>query len=301
MGDKTGIAWTDATWNCIRGCSRVSPGCEACYAEVVAGRFSGLDPNGKPLPYHGLVKIGKNGARWNGVVRPVPEHLEDPLRWSKPRRIFVNSMSDVFHEALPVEEIDKIMAVMLLSPRHTFQVLTKRAERMRDYLRDPGLYDRVLRAADPLRDARPELDGIGISDPFKFPAPWIWWGVSVEDQKRADERVPLLLQTPARVRFLSVEPLLGPVDLVQACDPTGYTPPQVQDGVRAELDGLSWVIIGGESGRGARACEVEWFEAIANTCRRAKVACFVKQDGGPRSGMKGRLPGWLWALKEFPA
>lgn len=204
MGTKTGIDWTDATWNPIRGCSKISDGCKHCYAETMAARFCG-----EGLPYHGLIRNG----RWSGDVRLVEPALDAPLRWQKPRRIFVNSMSDLFHEALPEFIIDQVFAVMLLAPRHTFQVLTKRPARMLEYLTYPALYQRVLDAASELRAKRPSLAQVGISDPTKFPPKWIHWGVSVENQQAADERIPLLLQCPAAARWVSMEPLLGAVDL----------------------------------------------------------------------------------------
>jgi protein gp37 len=223
MGDSTGISWTDATWNPVRGCSRVSEGCRNCYAERVAARFSGPGQ-----PYDGLVSIraarpllGDDSrhlssmarAKWNGNVRFIPEHLADPLRWRRPRRIFVNSMSDLFHENLDDDVIDRVFAVMLLAPHHTFQILTKRAARLRSYFDDSELYERVVAAADELRRQWPRLNQIGISNPATNPASWIWIGVSVENQAAADERIPDLLRTPAAVRFLSCEPLLGAIDL----------------------------------------------------------------------------------------
>lgn len=273
MGDKTGISWTDATWNPIRGCSRVSAGCVNCYAEAVARRFKGPG-----LAYEGLVN---NLGRWNGTVRVVEDHMRDPLRWQKPRRIFVNSMSDLFHENLADAEIDRVFAVMLLSPRHTFQVLTKRADRMRRYMTDPALYDRVLRAAGEFRGERPELNQIGIDNPTTCPKPWIWLGVSVEDQKAADERIPDLIATPAKVRFLSCEPLLGPVCLTGAaigdCDD-----PQCGDSTWDHYctlghPKLHWVIGGCESGRNARSCDVGWLRLLRDSCRVAGIPFFLKQ------------------------
>lgn len=295
MADKTGISWTDATWNPIRGCSRISAGCVNCYAERVAGRFSGPG-----MPYEGLVKISRTlpvQRRWNGVVRMVPEHLADPLRWRKPRRIFVNSMSDLFHEGLDDEQIDLVFAAMLLAPRHTFQVLTKRAKRMRAYLEDDGLYERVLGAAEHFRRERPELNQIAISNPTTFPAKWIWLGVSVENQAAADERIPELLATPAAVRFLSCEPLIGPVDLDQPlCESANCGPDEwgiADDGATpwcnehdAERsyghwlhvdDGIDWVIAGCESGPGARPCEVDWLRSLRDQCIGAEVPFFLKQ------------------------
>lgn len=290
---ETSIEWTDQTWNAVRGCARVSPGCESCYAERQAHRFSGAGG-----PYEGLTVLGKHGPRWSGRARFVPEMLDAPLRWKKPVRVFVNSMSDLFHADLADAEIDQVLAVMLLSPRHTFQVLTKRPERMRDYLNDPRLYERVLRAADSIRAQRPGLTSVGISNPTTMPARWIWWGVSAEDQKRADERIPLLLQCPAAVRFVSAEPLLGPVDLSRFMWPmhwhwaaryktpeaalaTGaYAERKRQALVSAHARFLDWVIVGGESGPGARPCDVRWIRSIVEQCAGAGVPVFCKQLGG---------------------
>ncbi len=270
-----GISWTDETWNPIRGCSRVSEGCRHCYAETVAHRFSGP---GKP--YEGLTNAQ---GRWNGTIRVVEAHLRDPLRWQRPRRVFVNSMSDLFHENVSDETIDRIFAVMALAPQHTFQVLTKRPERMRAYVdsraemlvyRDAAEY-----LATPIADALRSVSRAGGHDwpqnaPFavqSWPLPNVWLGVSVEDQATADARIPLLLQTPAAVRFISAEPLLGPVDLAYPCfngaDSFGV------------LEGLHWVIVGGESGAGARPFDVEWARALVRQCKDAGVACFVKQLG----------------------
>ena len=283
MGDRTKIQWCDATWAVSRGCSRVSAGCEACYAERIAHRFSG-----DGLPYAGLTNPS---GRWNGSVRFLLENLDQPLRWKRPRRVFVNSTSDLFHEKLTDEQIDQVFAVMLLAPRHKFQVLTKRPARMREHLLASDRYDRVLRAAGAIRARRPELCSVGISNPALFPAPWIWLGVSVEDQKTADERVPLLLETPAAVRFVSAEPLLGPVDFDRIELPSQYNlSPTVPGRVNAlrrhdaerywqPPSVLDWIIVGGESGPGARPCDVAWIRSIVDQCRDAGVACFAKQLG----------------------
>jgi protein gp37 len=222
--DRTKIEWSDATWNPVRGCSRVSEGCRFCYAEAVAARFSGPG-----MPYEGLARMSSRGPRWTGAVRTVPERLVDPLRWRRPRRVFVNSMSDLFHEALSDAQIDEVFAVMALASSHQFQVLTKRPARMRAYLSALDVAERVARAAMLIRPRRREDDdrvldeistnvlwGARLGGGFeargfhRWPLPQVWVGVSVENQATADERIPLLLETPAAVRFLSVEPLLGP-------------------------------------------------------------------------------------------
>lgn len=263
VSGKTHIQWTDASWNCVIGCSAVSEGCRFCYAERMAHR---LGANPRTPEYKGLTVVRDSGPKWTGKVRCLPERLEDPLRWKKPRMIFVNSMSDLFHEDVPFDFIDKVFAVMALAPQRIFQVLTKRPERMREYFNRPELYDRTLREADTFRaewaNKRP-LARIPISNPATSPLPNVWLGVSAEDQKRAEERIPLLLQTPAAVRFVSLEPLLGPVDL-------SYRP---------RLGKLNWVIVGGESGPGARPMNPKWARDIRDQCKAAGVPFFFKQWG----------------------
>jgi len=268
MAGDSNIEWTDASWNPVRGCTVVSPGCKNCYAAKVAARFSG-----KGLAYEGLAFMHpKAGGQWTGEVRLIEEQLDAPLRWSRPRRIFVNSMSDLFHEALSIETIARVFAVMYLAPKHTFQVLTKRANRMREVLTDPWFYNLVLQAADELRDQRSHLQGVGISDPTKHPAPWVQLGVSVEGPEYL-ERVDQLLYSPAGVRFVSAEPLLAELDLFARLYP--------RIGERPALD---WVIVGGESGQQARPFNIEWARRIVVDCKVAGVACFVKQLGAdPRT------------------
>ncbi|MDE2342737.1 MAG: phage Gp37/Gp68 family protein [Betaproteobacteria bacterium] len=222
MADKTGIEWTNATWNPLRGCSRVSEGCRHCYAEKIAARFSGPG-----MPYEGLAKRVGGEPRWTGTVRLVESALDQPLRWTKPRIIFVNSMSDLFHEKVSDEWIDSIFAVMALAPQHTFQILTKRPERMVKYMKvhERGSYiasSALSRVPGNKMESRPAWN-------MSWPLPNVWLGVSVEDQKTADERIPLLLATPAAKRFISAEPLLGKVDLLgwgaaAALPPTADTP-----------------------------------------------------------------------------
>jgi protein gp37 len=253
MGDKTSIEWTEATWNPIRGCSRVSEGCRNCYAERTAVRQSG-----EGGAYKGLVRSTINGPRWTGEVRFVEEALDLPLRWKAPRRIFVNSMSDLFHENVSVEWMNRIFAVMEASPRHTFQVLTKRARRMEIYVRQRWLRTRP---------------------------PNIQLGVSVEDQPAADERIPLLLQTPAAVRWVSYEPALAAVDfepylwrrlpLDRVSGRALNDAPSAEHGVRL----LDWVVVGGESGPGARPFDLAWARSTIAQCRAAGVPVFVKQLG----------------------
>ena len=287
MADKSRIEWTDATWNPLRGCSRVSEGCRHCYAEGVAARFSGLG-----LPYEGLAKRvtrpdGGSEARWTGkVVFSGEEVLTQPLRWKKPRKIFVNSMSDLFHESVPDEWIDRIFAVMALCPQHTFQVLTKRPERMRAYL---APFDG--RRADGLGMAVVDLGYQGPMEELPWPLPNVWLGVSVEDQVTADTRIPYLLQTPAAVRFMSAEPLLGPMDLgwleVSALERAdvlqgklhGLTTSGSRCWTKVGMPRLDWVIAGGESGAGARPMHPNWARSLRDQCATAGVPYFFKQFG----------------------
>lgn len=275
----TAIEWTDATWNPIRGCSRVSEGCRHCYAERVAARFSGPGQ-----PYEGLANMTKVGPQWTGKIRLVPEKLEQPLHWRKPRMVFVNSMADLFHEDVPEDFIDQVFAVMALTPRHTYQVLTKRPERMRDYMRGRDwsdaaneVHDRLIRRLD---------SPLFLQGEVVPPLLNIWLGVSSEDQATADERTPLLLETPAAVRWVSAEPLLGPIDFWGI--PTDW--PE---------SSLRWVVVGGESGPGYRPMKIEWLESIVDECKQTNVPVFVKQDSGPRPGKQGRIPDDLW-IKEYP-
>jgi len=251
VGDKTGIEWTDATWNPIRGCTRVSEGCRNCYAEAVAGRF--CSPG---QPYAGLAQVVtgiprlnggvRSEARWTGKIRFVPEHLEDPFRWKRPRRIFVNSMSDLFHPDVTDQNILAILAVMYAAKRHQFQVLTKRPERMKDFL---------------LREQF-KVGAVNFVMP-ENPAPNIWWGVSVEDQATADYRIPFLLQTPAAIRWVSYEPALGSVDF----------------DIAAWLSSLDWIVCGGESGPNARPMHPAWARAVRDQCVEAGVPFLFKQWG----------------------
>jgi len=315
----TNIEWTDATWNPVRGCSRVSRGCERCYAERQAMRHAGPG-----RAYEGLVREVNGHPAWTGEVRCVTGKLTEPLAWRKPRRVFVNSMGDLFHESVPIEFIDQVFAVMAASPRHTFQILTKRADWMRDYLsrqdRDEaigyaamGLYEQIGDPARGLDRAMTLTHRQGYRPPSAldrccppqphWPLPNVWLGVSVEDQRAADERIPLLLQTPAALRFVSCEPLLGPVDLERYIVPRCSECRDWYALLRSEgkcgygkcpTDGewcpIDWVIVGGESGPGARPCDVAWIRSIVRQCRAAGVPCFVKQFGArPYDSERGPL------------
>jgi protein gp37 len=239
MAIESSIEWTDATWNPVRGCTKISPGCKHCYAETFAERFRGV----KGHPY-------EQGFD----PRLVPEKLAEPLRWRQPKMIFVNSMSDLFHDFVPDDYIVAVATVMAKANWHTYQVLTKRSERLRNLLNSK------------LR--------------FAAQQPHIWWGVSVEDKKYGVPRIADLQEASAAIRFLSVEPLL-------------------EDVGELDLRGIDWMIVGGESGAGARPMKEEWVLSLRNQCRKSKVAFFFKQWGGVRKAKTGRhLQGRTY--DEFP-
>lgn len=283
MADNTGIEWTDATWNPTVGCSVISPGCTNCYAMKMAGR---LEAMGQPI-YRGHTIKTKAGYVWNGKVAASNwGQMIKPLSWKKPRRIFVNSMSDLFHEDMPEAVIDQVFAVMSLCTQHTFQVLTKRAERMRDYIGTRGDFMPIAEAADEILHQRRGIDIRAISWDFPaWPLPNVHLGVSAEDQPRADERIPHLIETPAAVRFLSCEPLLGPIEFKKV---PGFN--------RVNLD-LSrwWIIAGGESGPGKRPMEIEWMRSLRDQCAIPGVPFFPKQWDKVRE-----LPDDL-RVRQFPA
>jgi protein gp37 len=228
MAEHSTIEWTDATWNPVRGCTKISPGCKHCYAEVFAERFRGVPGH----PYEQGFDL-----------RLVPEKLAEPLRWQTPKMIFVNSMSDLFHDGVPDEYIEAVARVMVKAEWHTYQVLTKRSARMASLLKG-----RLRFAAE---------------------TPHIWWGVSVEDKQHGIPRLKDLQESPAKVRFLSVEPLLEELGQVN-------------------LSGIHWVIVGGESGRGARPLKKEWVTSMRDQCDEAGVPFFFKQWGGVQKKRAGR-------------
>ncbi|MFA4050957.1 MULTISPECIES: DUF5131 family protein [Mycobacteroides] len=247
MGDKTGIEWADSTWNPITGCDKVSPGCDHCYAETFAERWRGTEGH---YFEHGF------------DVQLRPDKLALPLRWTKPRKVFVNSMSDLFHEKVSDEYIARVFSVMACAERHTFQLLTKRHGRMRSLLNSEAFRELVFKCQ------ALELPGDVMGD--YWPLPNVWLGVSAEDQKRADLRIPALLDTPAAVRFISAEPLLGPIDLSRFVE---------DDGEKFDLPPLSWVIVGGESGPGARPMHPDWARSLRDQCVAAGVPFLFKQWG----------------------
>ncbi len=277
MGD-TKIEWSEKVWNPVRGCTRISPGCENCYAERQSARFS--DPGQYA---HGFVKRVAAGPRWTGKLALIPEKLGEPLSWRKPALVFVNSMSDLFHERLSNEDIAAVFGVMAACPQHTFQVLTKRAERLPEWFGWLGA-EVPVEALGRIAAAVSGRDLCDLSDDAAWPLPNIWLGVSVEDQQRANERIPHLLATPAAVRFLSVEPMLGPVDLRQYLWGSIAEIPgsALNDGAPAlpwRRNLLHWVICGGESGPEARPFDLNWARDLRGQCRDAGVPFFMKQVG----------------------
>lgn len=298
------IEWTDKQWNPIVGCSRVSAGCEHCYAERFAHR-------GMSEHHRGLTTLGKHGPRWNGTVRFLADRLYQPLRWRKPRRVFVNSMSDLFHEKVTDQQIAAVFGVMAAATHHTFQVLTKRPERMLEWFKwAAAKHDGAGLATLCAWAACAEIENRGGKSPAALnilsclplgpsgPLPNVWLLVSIEDQATADERIPLLLDCPAAVRGVSYEPGLGPVDLTslpanlarkdggastwdyfdalagRAVDPQASEQHQAE-----EYNALDWVIVGGESGPGARPFNLSWARDMIRQCKDADVACFIKQLG----------------------
>lgn len=248
MADQTKIEWADATVNAVNGCSVLSPGCTNCYAMRLAGTRLREHPSRA-----GLTQPTKAGPVWTGEVRLNEQQLLQPLRWRRPRRIFWNAHGDLFHGAVPDEWIDRVFAVCELTPQHTHMILTKRSERMFAYLTRRKAEKPVL---------VPVGDGTLEQHPFNSelkPPKNIWLGVSVEDQPRADDRIADLRDTPAAVRFVSFEPLLG--------------------AVQADLTGIHWAIVGGESGPGARPMHPDWARSLRDQCQAAGVAFFFKQFG----------------------
>lgn len=269
MTATTSISWTDATWNPIGGCTRVHSGCTNCYAGIMAARFSDPGQWGHGLAHRIKAADGTTQYRWTGNVQLNEKALTLPLRWRKPRHIFVNSTSDLFHEKMPDDWIDKVFAVMALAPQHTFQVLTKRPERAQDYL--VSLYAGQRRVADSAIEIRGSIAAaIVTKDALAAGYPNVWLGTSISTQADADAMIPPLLAAPAAVRFVSAEPLLGPVDLGVGL------PGEYDDDL---TPGLDWVIVGGESGRNARPMHPDWARSIRDQCVAAGVPFHFKQWG----------------------
>jgi protein gp37 len=263
------IAWTDKTWNPTVGCSRVSDGCENCYAERMAHRLKMM---GNP-DYEDVSNWRQSPPYWTGEVRCLPKRLEQPLHWRKPRRVFVNSMSDLFHEKVPFSFIAEVFHTMTgecdyrPAPEHTYQILTKRPKRMLEF----------FHWLDSYRDGEAFIEAL--QELYRHPPYFsrVWLGVSVENQRTADERIPLLLKTPAALRWVSYEPALGPICFDALWETAVYRGDKSSGFI--DYDGVDWLVVGGESGPGARPCEVEWIRSTVQQCKAAGVPLFVKQVG----------------------
>lgn len=272
MSANSKIEWCEATWNCLAGCSEISPGCAHCYAATMAARLEAMGQE----KYRGTTKKAGTRAHWTGQINLDEKALQIPLKTKKPTTYFVNSMSDLFHEAVPSDFIDSVFRVMVEAKQHTFQVLTKRAERMAEYT----------------------CKRWGRFDGKEYPlSPNIWLGVSCEDQQRFDERQGFLRATPAAVRFLSCEPLLGPINLhAGLCKHATGKPEHAAQtyGHYCNPSGeIHWVIVGGESGQHARVMQLEWAQSIVDQCKAAGVPVFVKQMGS-----NPKATGYIEGLEE---
>jgi len=278
MGESK-IEWTDMTWNPVTGCTKVSTGCKHCYAERLFPRVYGKDTVVDEI--WGMKPFKRK--REFTDVKLHPDRLEQPLHWKKPRMIFVNSMSDLFHEDIPFEFIDQIFAVMARSEQHTFQILTKRPHRMLEYIAlyrtewNPDYdFEMMLREVTMQHDGNEDL----LCADSEWPLKNVWLGISCENQATADERIPILLQVPAAVRFLSCEPLLASIDLNQIWAKM----PSVGKSLYNVISNKSvdWVIVGGESGPGYRPMKPEWAKSIIEHCQAARVPVFMKQMAGKK-------------------
>jgi protein gp37 len=330
----TNISWATETWNPSIGCDKVSPGCDNCYA-ITQARIRAGNPNPKIRgAYQGVVDRGENGVDWTGKVNLLPDRLQQPFKWRKPRRVFVDSMSDLFHSDVPDGFIAQVWEVMAQTPQHIYQILTKRPGRMRSWVTrwhdntgdddvpaGPHGMPPMPRGPEAVRATYTSprarlfadmLDSMGdppegaayplydwMEGPRYYPGVLhnVHLGVSVEDQKRADQRVAALLETPAAVRFLSCEPLLGPVNLggylrhwvtCETCGASGSVPVPGEGAQCTQCCGgehptgpraIDWVIVGGESGPGARRMDPEWARSLQRQCQDAVVAFHFKQTG----------------------
>jgi len=269
MSQSTKIEWCDATVNCFAGCIKMSEGCENCYALAMTKRLNAM---GKGL-YHDL--ISPDGIDWSGTINYDLERLKEVLKWRKPKRIFVNSMSDTFHRHIGEEVLDELFAVMALARQHTFMLLTKRYARMQRYLGNWSKYDN---RTDAINQKALEISNgeVAFVCDSEEPIPNIWLGITAENQRCCQERLQYLLMTPAAVRFISLEPMLNKIDLITASD----FPMKVGDSYEVPAvslnDWLHWVIIGAETGPGRRPCKVEWVESVVSQCDRAGIPVFIK-------------------------
>lgn len=293
----TKIEWTDKTWNPIIGCSKLSAGCQNCYAVTMANR---LAHNPSTPQYAGLTR---SATTWAGVTRLVDGVLADPLKWRKPQHVFVGSMTDLFHDATPFTWIDRIFAMMAMCPQHTFQLLTKRPERMLAYFNARTEGDPWAEAADEIADLAGIEDHPFVLEPKHIPLSNVWLGVTVENQEAASTRIPLLLETPADVRFISAEPLLDGINLEHIIN--GEHRINALTGERYEWHGgvfnrhtgprLDQVIVGAETGPKKRPMNPALARNIRDQCVSAGVAFFFKKDSEGNREIDGRL----W--EQFPA
>lgn len=273
---KTRIEWANDVWNPVTGCTPISEGCQNCYAKRMSNRLAGRCGYPADDPFR---------------VTLHPERLTEPLKWKKPRRVFVCSMGDLFHDDVPEEFLNRVFANMAIVPQHIFMVLTKRPERMAEYISANNRYDALIEQLDqgdvwdlPTRTVKRLFFNAPRED--KWPLPNVWLGVTAENQQRADERIPILLQIPAAVRFVSVEPMLGPVSLGAWLLSPGWIPtysdPDNCNGypsAEPTNENIQWVICGGESGPGARPMHPEWVRSLKDQCQDAGVPFFFKQHG----------------------
>ena len=272
MADNTAIEWADRTWNPLLGCERVSDGCTACYAINTATIRAGNPHPKVAAAFEGLTERRDGRLDWTGRINLLPDRLNQPLSWKKPAKVFVNSQSDLFHKDVPLSFIEQVFAVMARTPQHTYQLLTKRHARMSSILRKPTF-----------RDSIAAIVGADIG----WPLPNLWLGVSVEDQHWADVRIPALLDTPATVRWLSCEPLLGPVDLSKYLDrmePAGTEWRADVGNIAWYRPSIGWTVVGGESGPKARPMHPQWARDLRDQCVTAGVPFFFKQWGQYRPG-----------------
>ena len=325
--NRTKISYCDFSWNPVRGCARVSPGCQSCYAERIAARFSGSSDEdlwrGRGIPYvsHapfvGVARMTADGPRWTGEVSLVESKLDEPLRARRSAEkflaqhgrkpiVFVEDMGDLYYEAVPVEWQDRVFAVMALADWFDYLVLTKRAEQMAEHALSPGRRSEIYESAateafdewsvagrSGQLPAHAQIsdgqDGSAVKITTAWPLPHVMLGVSAEDQPRFDERVGHLyrLSQAGWRTWMSLEPLLGPIDMRMGGMSLAEYAPH-------RPFALERIAIGGESGPGARPCAVEWVESLVSQARAAGVKCHVKQDSGPKSGIQGRIPNHIW-------
>jgi protein gp37 len=291
MVDEVMIRWTEKRWDPLAGCTRKSAACKNCYAEALTAANSAPGEWG-----HGFAENSSAGAVWTGKVELIEERLRLPLLWEKSSLIFVNSLSDVFHEGLDDSIIDRIFAIMALAPQHHFQILTKRPKIMQRYLKDSTTITRINLI---MQDLAVESSRVGLPKIEAWPLPNVWLGVTAENQKEADRRIPLLLETPSAIRFIAAEPLLEPLDLKAG---SWLKDDAVEiDSPTAKID---WVIAGGELSKKATLCQPDWVRSLRDQCAQSATAFFWNQwgehgsTGSETSGGHHQIDGHLY--EEYP-